>query len=57
MGLDDDSPVNLSLMDGKLLITPAVRSELRLEALLAQETEGNLHREVDTGPAVGGEVW
>ncbi len=57
IGLEDDSPVNLSLMDGKLVITPIVRSELGLETLLAQVTEGNLHREVDTGPAVGGEVW
>ena len=57
IGLEDDSPVDLLLMDGKLIITPVVRSEFRLEALLAQVTEGNLHSEVDTGPAVGGEGW
>ncbi len=57
LGLEDDSPVNLLLVDGKPVVTPVVRSELRLEALLAQVTEGNLHTEIDTGPAVGGEVW
>jgi antitoxin component of MazEF toxin-antitoxin module len=30
---------------------------LSLEQLLAGVTEDNLHREVDTGPAVGHEVW
>ena len=28
-----------------------------LEQLLAGVTEENLHREVDTGPAVGNEAW
>ena len=57
VGLEDSSPVDLSLMDGRLVITPVVEPELSLATLLAQVTEENLHREVDTGPAVGGEVW
>jgi antitoxin component of MazEF toxin-antitoxin module len=28
-----------------------------LDALLAQVTEDNLHREVDTGAAMGNEAW
>ena len=56
VGLQYESPVQLSLIDGKLVITP-VESELSLESLLAQVTDENLHREVDTGPAVGKEVW
>ena len=56
-GLDDDSPVELSLSDGKLVIVPIVEEELSLDKLLAQVTESNLHDEVDTGPAVGGEAW
>jgi antitoxin component of MazEF toxin-antitoxin module len=28
-----------------------------LDDLLAKVTRKNLHREVDTGPARGGEVW
>jgi antitoxin MazE len=57
VGLEDISPVELSLMDGRLVITPAAEPELSLATLLAQVTEENLHGEVDTGPAVGGEVW
>ena len=57
VGLEDSSPIELSLMDGRLVITPVVEPELSLATLLAQVTEENLHREVDTGPAVGGEVW
>ena len=57
VGLEGISPVDLSLMDGRLVITPAVEPELSLATLLAQVTEENLHGEVDSGPAVGGEVW
>jgi len=57
VGLEHNSRVELSLVDGKLVITPVVEPELTLEHLLAQVTDDNLHREVYTGPAVGGEVW
>jgi antitoxin MazE len=57
VGLENDSPVELSLVDGKLVITPGAPVRLRLDDLLAQITKENLHGEVDTGPAVGGEVW
>ncbi len=30
---------------------------LKLEALVAQVTEENAHKEISTGPAVGNEVW
>ena len=57
VGLDFDTPVDMSLVDGKLVVTPAIETTLTLEHLLAQVTEDNLHREVDTGPAVGNEAW
>lgn len=57
MGLEPNSPVELSLVDGKLVITPVVEPALSLEHLLAQVTEDNLHGEIDTGPAMGSEVW
>jgi len=57
VGLEDDSPVELSLVDRKLVIIPVVKPKLSLEHLLTQVTEDNLHGEVDTGPAVGGEIW
>jgi antitoxin MazE len=57
VGLDLDAPVDVSLVDGKLVVTPAIEPALTLEHLLAQVTEDNLHREVDTGPPMGNEAW
>lgn len=57
LGLTEHSLVELSLVDGKLLIEPIVDEDLTLEDLLAQVTEGNLHRELDTGPSMGSEAW
>jgi antitoxin MazE len=57
VGLDFDTPVDLSLVDGKLVVTPAIEPALTLEYLLAQLTDDNLHREVDTGPPMGNEAW
>jgi len=56
-GLEHNSVIELTLVDGRLVITPVVETELSLAALLAQVTEDNLHSEVDSGPATGGEVW
>jgi antitoxin MazE len=57
IGIKEDSPVQLSLSDKRLVIIPVVKPALSLDTLLEQVTERNLHREVDTGPIVGGEVW
>ena len=56
IGLEPNSPVELSLRGTELVIAPVKSSGLKLDDLLAQVTEYNLHGEVDTGPAVGGEV-
>jgi antitoxin component of MazEF toxin-antitoxin module len=40
-----------------LLVTPLTQSAIALEELLKHVTPQNLHHEIDTGPAVGGEVW
>ena len=57
IGLQRNSPVEVSLVNGQLVIVPVVEPVLTLEYLLAQVTEHNLHGEIDTGPAVGKEVW
>jgi len=57
VGLEPDSFVELTLVNGKLVITPITKPALTLEQLLAQVNEHNLHSEIDTGPAVGNEVW
>ena len=56
-GLHYELAVELSLVDGKLVIVPIERPKFDLEAMLDQITEDNLHSEVDVGPAVGQEVW
>ncbi|HKZ82254.1 MAG TPA: AbrB/MazE/SpoVT family DNA-binding domain-containing protein [Anaerolineae bacterium] len=57
VGLKHDSSVEVSLVDGKLIIAPVMRPKLTLRQLLAQVTEDNLHHEVDSGPAMGSEAW
>jgi antitoxin MazE len=57
VGLESNSPVEMSLRDGKLVVVPSEKPRFTLRQLLTQVTEGNLHHEVDTGSAVEGEVW
>ena len=57
VGLDKEAPVDVSLADGKLIITPVTQPKPTLKQLLAKITKDNLHHEVDTGPAVGNETW
>ena len=55
--LEQGTIVEVSLHEGTLRVTPLSQPPLTLEELLQQVTPQNLHHEVDTGPAVGGEVW
>jgi len=57
IGLQKETPVEVSLADGKLVIAPIAKPKPTLEQLLAKVTEENLHHEVATGPAVGKETW
>jgi antitoxin MazE len=57
VGLQTETPVEVSLDDGKLVITPVSRPKPTLKQLLAKVTEENLHHEVDTDAAVGNEAW
>jgi antitoxin MazE len=56
-GIQNASSVEVSLVNGKLVIVPVVKPKLTLKQLLARVTVDNLHHEVDTGPATGSEVW
>jgi antitoxin MazE len=51
-GLKDDSPIEMRLIEGGLLLEPSLACEL-----LGGVTEANLHHEVDSGPARGLEAW
>jgi antitoxin MazE len=55
--LENGSVVNLAVRDGKVVIEPAKKPEYKLDDLLKGVTKKNLHQSVDTGPAVGREVW
>jgi antitoxin MazE len=56
-GLREDTPVELSLTHGRLVIQPVAQEPLTLDELLRGVTDQNRHVEWDTGPAVGREVW
>lgn len=56
IGLESNSPVELSLRGTELVIAPVKPPSLKLDDLLAQVTDQNLHGEVGPGPAVGGEI-
>jgi antitoxin MazE len=56
-GLRDDSPIEMRLIEGRLLLEPSPAWAPGLDELLDGVTESNLHREVDTGPAQGREAW
>jgi len=57
VGLKDDSPIEMRLVEGGLLLEPSAEWTPTLDEMLAGVTESNLHDEVDTGAARGSEVW
>lgn len=57
VGLEDDSPVDLRLSQGKLVLEPVSPTAPRLEELLRKVRKSNIHSEIDTGPAQGREAW
>jgi antitoxin MazE len=56
-GLRHRTEVEISLVQGSLVVTPTDQPLLSLEDLLAQVTDENLHAEVDIGSPVGRESW
>ncbi len=54
-GLEQQSEVDVAVVDGALVITPS--HGLTLDELLGRVTDDNLHREIDSGSPVGHEVW
>ena len=57
VGLTDDSPIEMRLVKGGLLVEPLPTWAPSLDELLDGVTESNRHDEVDTGPAQGSEAW
>jgi len=55
--IDQGSTVDLTVIEGKLIITPVSEKEYTLDELLAGVTKQNLHQEISTGQPVGKEIW
>lgn len=55
--LENDSFVEISIVEGQIIIKPVVAPSWTLEELLAGVNNDNLHHEVDTGSPIGNEVW
>ena len=56
-GLEEDAPVELSLVRGRVVVQPISREPITLDKLLRGVTEENLPGEWDTGPSIGREIW
>ena len=56
-GLHANAAVELSLVEGTLVVQPIAPQLPALEELLRGITDENLPGEWDTGPAAGKEVW
>lgn len=55
--LRENSSVDVSVRDGRILVVPIVEPEIALEQLVAGITRQNRHSEFETGEAVGIEAW
>jgi len=57
IGLGAGTAVSLSAKDGELLVKPALPTRLSLDELLAEVSDSNLHSSVESGSAVGAEIF
>ncbi|RLC98556.1 MAG: AbrB/MazE/SpoVT family DNA-binding domain-containing protein [Chloroflexi bacterium] len=57
VGLEENSLVNLTIVNGSIVISPERELSVELEEMLNQVTKESLHGEVNTGPAIGREEW
>lgn len=55
--IENDSIVEVSFVDGQIVVKPIITPKWTLEQLLAGVNTDNIHHETDTGFAVGNEAW
>jgi antitoxin MazE len=55
--LAEGTEIDLAVVDGTLVIKPRSRKRYSLDELIKGITPENLHTEIDSGIAVGNEVW
>ena len=56
-GLENGSSVELSLEEGRLILSPSSDTSYTLKKLLQGITPDNVHGEFDSGRPAGREVW
>ena len=56
-GLDRETPVEVTLREGSIVVTAVAEPAFTLEQLVSQIAPENVHGEVDTGRVVGAEEW
>lgn len=57
VGLVAGTEESLSSEDGQLIVKPALPKRFSLDELLAGVSESNFHASVDSGSAVGAEIF
>ena len=57
VGLTRETPVDLTVEDGRLVVAPVVLGVPTSEEMVARITPDNVHKEIDWGPAQGHEAW
>jgi antitoxin MazE len=55
--LENDTVVEMSLIDGQIVVKLVAQPAWTLEHLLAGVKSGNIHHEVDPGEPAGREIW
>lgn len=55
--LAEDSTVDLTVRNGKLVVVAVEEPQETLDALVAQITPENRHGETYTGKSLGNEIW
>ncbi len=55
--LSQGSEIDLVLFENKIQIEPIKKKKISLDDLLSKVTEENIHKEIETGPPVGKEIW
>ena len=55
--IEQGTLVDVSVVEGKLVVAPVADRKYTLEELLEGVTKRNIHGEIDTGASVGKESW
>ena len=55
--LHEDSTVDLTVRNGRLVVVPVEEPQVSLDDLVRQITPRNRHKELETGKPIGNEIW